>query len=285
MQIAFWSNYHGQPGTTSSAIATALSLTTNFNLKVLLCSMQYNKNNMDSAFLNGQELSESESGVDAIERVARAKDLNEENFKFYTTTLIKDRLDFLISSSKVSYDLFSKINESVKDIFYTANKLYDFVIVDVNAGMENEVTQKVLKESDIVIVNLSQNEKVIGDFFYKDKKQLEKSISENRMLINIGNYDSKIKCSRKYINKFYKNKIDIFYTPYNSSFKDSINNHKVIDYFKINVNKENENEFFFEEVEKMANKLMTINDKKAEILKEPVKKVTFAQRFKSILDI
>lgn len=74
MQVVCWSNYHGQAGNTSNAIAIALSLAMNSNSKVLLCSMQYYKNNIDSAFFEGNELKELDSGIDSIERVARAKD-------------------------------------------------------------------------------------------------------------------------------------------------------------------------------------------------------------------
>lgn len=280
MQIAYWSNFHGQTGTTSNAIATAVNLAMKYNVKVLLSSIQYEKSNMDNAFFNKEELSERESGLDAIERVARTKDLDRNNFSVYTTSLIENRLDLITSSSRVSYELFKKINDSIKDILYSANKAYDFVFIDVNSGMKDEVTKTVLKESDIIVVNLSQNEKVIGDFFTKDKQELEE-LTSGKKIINIGNYDFKSKCSKKYISKVYKCNDEIFCTPYVTDFKDAINNHKAINYFMVNRNMDNA---FFEEIDKISERLMIMNEKDLEILKDPVRKQTFSQRFKSILE-
>ncbi|MBD8045842.1 AAA family ATPase [Clostridium faecium] len=283
MKIAFWSNYHGQAGVTSNAIAIAVNLAMKYNVRVLLAHTQYVQSNMENAFLSIEErnLNDLDIGIDAIERVARSKDLNEENFASFTKSLIKNRLDLLEGSYQNRYELFEKINDTVTDILYYANKAYDFVFIDLNSGFNNSITNKVLEQSDIIIVNLSQNEKVIKDYFEKDKKELERITGNKKIILNIGNYDFNSKCSKKYINKAYKYNDEIFCTPYIADFKDAINNHKVIDYFMIN---RNINNAFFEEVSKISEKLMIIDEKKLEIYNDPIKKQTFTQKFKSILE-
>lgn len=276
MQIAFWSNYHGQAGTTINTITTALNLTSKYNVKGLLAHTQYIQSNMESAFFtDDNSLKDIDVGIDAIERAARSRCLNKENFNSYTYSL-NNRLDFMLGSSKSKYELFEKINDTVMDIFYYANKIYDFVFIDLNAGLQNEITQRVLKESDIVVVNLPQNEKVISDFFMKDNLKLDEIIKGKNKIINIGNYDDESKCSIKYIKKVYKCKSPIFCTPYMTSLKDANNNHKLLEYFIYN-KKSKEN--FFVELDKFSDYLMEINNMDKNLLNNPIRKQSIIDKY------
>lgn len=288
MQIAFWGNYHGQAGITSNTIATAITIAMNYNLKILLTHTQYSMSNMETAFLSGNEsdiTNFDDVGIDAIERLSKSGKISSSEFSSYTKTLIDNRLDLLTGSTKSQEELFKDMSNSIISILDYANKAYDLVLIDVNSGVHNTVTNKVLEQSDIIIVNLSQNEKVISDYF--NERDLNKALEGKKTIIVLGRYDFNSKCSCKYVKSVYKNKEEVYCIPYSSEFMDSNNNHNVLKFFlsNQNVKETNINYVFFKEIEKLSLKIVESLNLDSESLQKPLQQQGILRQVKSILNI
>ncbi len=287
MQIAFWGNYHGQAGVTSNTIATAIYIAMNYDFKILLTHTQYSKSNMESAFFSDNENKSSinfdDIGIDSIERLCKSGKLVSNEFSSYTKTLIDNRLDILTGSNKCKKELFEDMSNSIVKVLKCANEAYDLVLIDLNSGMENVITNKVLEQSDIIVVNLSQNERVIREYF--NKKEWNEALEDKKTIIVLGRYDFDSKCSSKYVKKVYKYKDDIYCIPYSSEFMDSNNNHNVLSFFLSNRKaKSNSNNYlFFKEIEMLTNNILENINTNIKDLEKPIEDRGILRQFKLLL--
>lgn len=264
MHVAFWSNFHGR-GTTSNCIATALNFSLNYNARSLIMHTQYIRSTLESAFYSDNALGEenilkfSDTGIDSLERLIKAGKLTAEDFSSYCNNIVEKRLDILTGSKKTSREIYSSaIGDTISNLLKSANAYYDAVFVDINSGMEDKITQKVIKEADILIVNLEQNEYMIKDFF----ENYYPKFRNKKMLLVISKYDDKSKCSKKYINFNYDYTDDIFAVPYSVNFLDAMNDHSVKKFFYANnkcVNKE-VNSQFFREVSLISDRIFELSN-------------------------
>lgn len=275
IQVAFWSSFHGQPGTTANAIATSMYTAMNYKLKVLLTHSQYAKSSMESAFVTDNEeeslIKFNDFGIDSLERLARAGKLSSGDFYNYTKNIIPKRLDLLTGSTKLKKELFNNIYDTIIEIFRYARECYDIVFVDVNSGNKDKITEKVLDDSDIIVVSLNQNEKILKSFF--EKKDWIDALDKKKIVLVLGRYDLNSKCSVKYVRSTYGWKDEIYTVPYVTSFMDCCNNHNVKEFFYANNStaKHDEANFFMEEVQRLANRILDLSN--IEIVdKEPIEK-------------
>lgn len=263
MQISFWSPLHGK-GTTATSIAVALNFALNYDVKCLITHSQYIRSTMEQAFLTGNEsesiLEFTDNGIDSLQRLVKSGELTGDDFKNYCVNLINNRLDLLSGSKKFNRNLYSQsIGDTIIKIMNKAQSFYDVVFVDLNSGLFDDISKKVLESSDLIIVNLEQNEKMIDDFF---KEQIKSPIFKDKnILICISKYDCESKCSKRYISHNFKFS-PIYSIPYSTEFLDSINNHETLNFFYTNNKfvKGEEFEFFFNEINKVTDKICELSD-------------------------
>ncbi|MEG2983586.1 MAG: hypothetical protein RR835_02720 [Peptostreptococcaceae bacterium] len=283
MLITFWSPYHGQSGTTSNAISMAVNMALNYDLKVLLTHSKYTKSNMEYAFDNengSNSLKFDDTGIDSVSRLVKVNKLEKDDFKNYTKTLIHNRLELLSGSKKLYKESYEDIDINFINILKCAKKAYDAVIVDVNSGICDKCTNKVLNESDIVVININQNEILIKDLFSNEKW---KSILEKKdKILLLGKYDKNSKCTYNYVERTYKYRDKIYTVPYSSDFMDACNNHNVIKFFKANVSNisNKENCSFMLELDKLSERLIDMMELEKE--KDVIKNTTFTESIKGI---
>lgn len=284
--VAFWSPNHGV-GTTMDAVATALKVSMDNNLKSLLMHNQYIKSNMESAFLKNDEkqdiLNFADEGIDAIARLAKAGDLTSEKFSNYTTNIIQDRLELLPGSSRPNENFFKEISSTITNILLCAKDSYDLVFIDTNSGTRNDLTNKILEAADVVVVCLSQNKQILDSYF--NKKEYPKCFDDEgkEVLLLLSKYDSYSKYSTKLISKSYKVE-EIYTMPYSTDVMDAHNNHKMSEFFfnNSNISEEDENTDFIEETLRLANAILECTEMKSEIIEDPIIKPSFSERFKSM---
>ena len=59
-------------------------------------------------------------------------------------------------------DLFTKeMSTYQENILALANQAYELVMVDVNSGVNSEITKTILQSADIVIINLNQSNYIL----------------------------------------------------------------------------------------------------------------------------
>ncbi|SRR6056297_1950303 len=256
MHIVFWSNVHGQCGVTSNLAAMALELTLNYRYKVLMFHNEFDKSSLDEIFLDHGTLENVNDnmfdiGIDALMRYCKYNALNQDNFKNYTTTILKNKLDLLQGTAMNNRESFYSALGQMEDyILNSALEYYDFIFSDATAG--NQYSKSLLERADVIVVNLNQNKQVISNFFetsvYKDYQE--------KCFFLLGNYNQASKFNRKNLirqydfnqkNSFRKllGKNDCLGTiPYNVNYLDALNDGKVTDYFLLSPSKNRKDSFF-----------------------------------------
>lgn len=259
MQVSFWSNYHGQTATTSNMIALSLMSALDYRIKLLMTQSHFNKSSLDYYILTKKylrsELTElSDSGIDALSRFIKFNKVTNEDFANYTISLLKNKLDLLIGTRGTSWEMYINEFASVMDrILSSANKYYDLVYVDTNSG-KNDISDGVIKKSDLLVVNLCQNSIVLDDFFERSIKEL----NNKNVVYMLGNYNPDSRLNIKNIKYRYGFKQEFGVIPYNVEFNDALSEGKVIDFFIKNrqVKKDDPNFYFINETRKSVEILL-----------------------------
>jgi len=209
-------------------LACALYIAQNYECKTLITHTYHEESNLESSFFGQRNF--EDSGINSINRLVKSGELSSIDFETYTNNIIPNRLDMLIGSNMANKEIFIKnIGKNITTILNSADDYYDLTFIDLSSTIKDELSKKILKISDVIVVNLSQEEKLLVNFFKNDMKIIR---SYNKPIIFvIGKYDFESKCSKKYIQTNFKIKEPVYYIPYHTDFLDSMNNHKVYKFF------------------------------------------------------
>lgn len=229
MKIAFWSNVHGQTGTTSNAIAISLMAALKHQHVALLQS-HFTLNNLSQPLI-GMEISPDtfrDTGIDALIRDLKSGPLSRE-------VVFTDGIS--VPSLRHRYNLYvgtGKKNEADYEremvlahgpVFEAVERYHDYVFIDVRSGYRGEVSQSILQGVDVVAVCLDQNTHVI-DSYFKDPVQ-----ADNVFYI-IGNYDENSRYNLSNLSKRYpqlKKRTGAIY--HNSDYMDAQNDGQAVQFF------------------------------------------------------
>ncbi|PWK05012.1 chromosome partitioning protein ParA [Tumebacillus permanentifrigoris] len=261
-QVAFWGNAHGQVATTANVVASATVIGLEYALRTLVAHTHWSRSTLESAFLKHYEgrddsmLNFADTGLDALERLARSGRLTPEIIQDYTNPVLKDRLDLLAGTTKPDESMFEAINEVLRSIFYAANKFYDLTLLDLNSGQQNQLSMTMLEGSDLIVVNLNQNINLLERFF--SKEDWPDVLNEKPFIIVLGSYDPQSKYSAQNIARRFRYKGPIYTVPYCTDFLDALNDRKVLDFFLRNrsVTKQHDNYFFMQEIRRLASAIV-----------------------------
>ena len=230
---AFWSPFHGQTGQSAAIASIGTYLGINFNLSTLLMHSQFTRSSLEDAFLapdkNTKSILFGENGIDAVEKLARTKQLSDKSFTDYTTSLIPGRLEILAGTNKKSNELFSQLAYTLPYIMACARQSFHLVLCDVNSGLSSEITDIVLKNSDLVVVCLNQNLEVLNGYF--EKLHFHPKLNDRRHLLLLGNYEHDSVYTSAYIKRLFGFKDEIYVLPRNTSLMDAHNSHDFLRYF------------------------------------------------------
>jgi len=260
-QVAFWGSVHGQVATTANLVATATLIGLEQPLRTLAAHTHWARSTLESAFLKdatveGSLVDFSDTGIDALDRLARSGRLTPDVISDYTNPILKDRLDLLTGTTKPDEAMFSNLSDVVQGIFHTAKQFYDLTLLDLNSGKQNELTNRVLQSSDLIIVNLNQNLAVLERFF--SKEDWPAVLNDKPFLIVLGQYDPHSKYTAQNIARRFRYKDPIYTVPYCTGFLDACNDRNVLDFFlrNRNVTKQQENYFFIQEVRRLTEAIL-----------------------------
>lgn len=139
-----------------------------------------------------------------------------------------------------------EMNTVMKDMFQLMEKEGGDVYIDTEVN-RNLTTKIILEESQLVVVNLTQNPYILEDFF------LNYGAISKKAVYLIGNYNPESKYNSKYIQKNYKiEKSKIAVIPYNVHFQNAMTEGRVIGFINqiFKCHKKSENYYFISEVKK-----------------------------------
>lgn len=172
--VSFWSSRKRETNQSISAIASALQMGIDRNLKILLIDTNFSDPTYNKCFniesedkfvknLNRGKIDIS-SGVEGLILAVNSNKTSPEIIQNYTQPILKGRLDLLNGMSTKNKDQYNIGYVNYPDIIEIANQFYDVVIVDLPKGFGNKVTTKILAMSDIIVVTFDQDKELIEDF-------------------------------------------------------------------------------------------------------------------------
>lgn len=265
--ITFWSNGEEQTGKTVSMVAIATYMAIQHNYKILLISTGYKDEVLNNCFWKPKKEKKNMGifgpntnvgmgeGIEGLSKEAKTNRLQPENITNYAKIVFKDRLEILqgYSGGKAQYE---DIRTTYPEIINLANKYYDLVFVDLDKQVDKEIEEAILKNSNLIIANLSQRLTSV-DRFMEIRKE-KPILNEQKTLILIGRYDKFSKYNIKNVSRYMKEKNSISTIPYNTLFFEACEEAKVADLFlKLrNVDTEDRNGFFLSEVKRVIDNII-----------------------------
>ena len=257
--ITFRSNELKETGQTLSMVAVATQMAIEHSYKVLIVSTNFKDQTLENCFWdlnkinNANNFSEKakvgvDSGVEGLIKVLVSNRTSTEIIKNYSRTVLKDRLDILLSPVTQDYKEYTQICENYQEILKMANRYYDLVFVDLTNRMNEEQAQNIINVSDVIIFNITQRLKNINDFM--ELKETDEFYRRKNVMLLLGRYDAHSKYNVKNVTRYMKEKKQILAIPYNTLYFEACSEGKVIDYFLRlkNIDENDRNHIFVSEI-------------------------------------
>lgn len=269
--ITFVNNIQEETGKTMSLVAIATYMAIEHNNKILVISTTNKEDKIRSCFFEEQQVKklrrgifgenratlDTESGIEGIAKVARSNKLTPEMITNYTRVVFKDRLEIILGRDEKEKSIEvdgieqKEINEEYIELISVASMYYDRVFVDLDDNISEDVKEKILKISDLVVVNTSQNYNSIKKL--KKNKEDSELLKSPKTLVLVGRYDKYSKYNSKNITRYLEEKNQVLTMPYNTLYFEATNEAGVPDLFlrfrKLS-DSEDRNAIFIEEVKR-----------------------------------
>lgn len=261
MKVIFWGNVHGQSGTSSNMLATAMMNDLLFRTKSILLQTEFDMNELEISLLPEsfrKQIQTYPIGMDRLIQGIRSGMNAKQLLVSSCITLSKQCIDFLPGTNTKYREIYEEqIKNNFCQILSLAQQCYEMVFVDVSVG-KPELMEAVVKQADIVVVNLCQNRRVIEEFFHRYEDD------EQKVVYLIGNYDPYSELNVKAICHRYRQikKDRIFVVPYNTGFRDATYKAQLSEFFLQNMacEPEDENYHFIQEIKHFTQELQKRNE-------------------------
>ncbi|MBH1940632.1 hypothetical protein I5677_07000 [Mobilitalea sibirica] len=262
MKISYWSPVHGQAGTTSNILVTALIAGMVYNKECLLTQTHFNFNNMEAPLIGSNSKNAKTTdyfrdiGLDSLIRNYKASKLKQESIEDCCISLPGTGIHLLPGTCKSNRDTFEDEMETIFiNLIRTIEKHMGIVFIDLNSG-NHPLSLKVIADSDLTVVNLSQNMGFI-DYFFDTYYHL---ISSKTFYL-FGNYDCNSKYNIYNIRRRYRKYItpqNSGAIPYNTMYHDAQCDGKIIEFIKENhqIRRSDHNGFFMVKSINAADKIL-----------------------------
>ncbi len=256
--ITFKSNERKETGQTLSLVAVATQMAVEHSYKILIVSTNFKDRTLENCFweldrlnkpiITNQKVSIGvDSGVEGLIKVLASNKTSNDIVRNYSKTILRDRLDVLLSPNTEDYNEYSQICKEYPEILRIADRYYDLIFVDLCGRMEERVEEDIINVSDIIVVNLTQRLKTINDFI--ELKESNDFYKRKNIMLLMGRYDAHSKYNIKNVTRYMKERNQILAIPYNTLYFEACSEGKVIDFFlKLkNIDENDRNHLFLNE--------------------------------------
>ncbi|MFB5268091.1 hypothetical protein ACE41H_15090 [Paenibacillus enshidis] len=260
--ITFWSPDHGRGNTANCAAAGAM-IGLDYDVRTLIARTQFGNSSLEDAFLKSKELqiknfvTSAATGMDALERLFKTKRLSASGISNHTLSLEPGRLDLLTGTSKPDESGHEGSEHVMAAIFDEARRYYQAIILDIESGNANKVTNQLIQSSDLVVVNLIQDLNSLER--YASQEQWPSALQEKNKMILLGQYDPHSKYNATNIRRKFGIKDPLFAIPYCSEYRDAFNDKDVLGWFRRtrNAGRRHGSYPFLQEVRKAAKEILS----------------------------
>ncbi len=265
--VTFWSNGKEQTGKTLSIAAIATYMAIEHNYKILIiatgdddkilnnCFWEERKKKRNLGLFGPNTNIAMEEGIVGLSKVMKSNRLTAEDIPNYTKTVFKERLEILqgVSGGSMDYD---NLRQLYPDIINLANRYYDLVFVDLDNELGEDLANKILGNSNLIVANISQRLTSINRFM--ELKKEKPILNTNKTVLLIGRFDRHSKYTVKNIARYMKEKNRAITIPYNTLFFEAAEEGKVPDLFlKIrSVDEDDRNGFFLAELKRASENII-----------------------------
>lgn len=260
--ITYKSNELKETGQTLSLVATATQMAIEHSYKILIVSTNFKDQTLENCFweldrLNKPIINEKgrasvgvDSGIEGLIKVLASNKTSTEIVRNYARTVLRDRLDILLSPVTEDYQEYTQICTNYPEVLRIADRYYDLVFVDLSSRMHAEEAQDIINISDIIMINLTQRLKNINDLM--ELRANDDFYKRKNIMMLLGRYDGHSKYNVKNVSRYMKEK-QILAIPYNTLFFEACSEGKVIDFFlKLkNIDESDRNHNFVSEANKV----------------------------------
>lgn len=266
--VTFYNSSIEQTGKTMSMAAIATYMAIEHNYRILVVSTTNREDVLKSCFWKEKKKRrnlgifgpnaavEIQAGVEGLARIIRSNKISPDMITNYTKVVFKDRLEILLGCEEKPAD--GTIIETIyPEMIKAANQYYDLVFVDLDENVDEESKKSIIKDSDVVIINMSQRLKSINS--YMKLKEENKVLNSPKTLILIGRYDKFSKYNLKNITRYLGEKNKVLTIPYNTLFFEAAEEAGVPDIFlrfRKGLDPEDRNAFFMEEVKRASENII-----------------------------
>ena len=255
MKIAFWSNARGKCSTSSNLACIGVMNSILYKKEAVIFENHINVSGVsnylekkdNTNFLRERRLYFNNVGMEALIKklymIGTGKDIGRsyalgyaDNYLYYVPT------DGIVNSDVFTYEL----NNSVADMMDRLEEEFGCVFADAS-GENNLSTKIILEQADRIVVNLSQDRRIIDDFFEKF------SAIAHKCVFLISNYEPSVQIRDDYLIKKYKIKRErIGIIPYSFELRDALLQGKLVEYISRNLEckRKDDNFYFINELKK-----------------------------------
>lgn len=265
--VTFWNNRREQTGKTLSLVAICTHLAIEHNYRILVFSTGYQDYNLDNCFWQADKTKKNrglfgpntnaamEEGIAGLAKVVKSNKLSPDYITNYTKIIFKDRLEIL-PAFKGARDEYEEVRQYYPDIINLANNYYDLVFVDMDRYIQDDVTEAILKSSNLIVACLSQRLTSINAF--SEMRQNVPVLKSKKTLLLLGRYDKYSKYNIKNITRYLGEKNKVSTVPYSTLFFEACEEASVPDLFlKLRKTDEDDrNGFFLSEVKRSAENII-----------------------------
>ena len=239
--ITFKSDEQKETGQTLSLVATATQMAIEHNYKILIISTSFKDKTLESCFWeldkernpifssNKMTAVGIDSGTEGLIRSLVSSKTNPAMVKNYSKTVLRDRLDVLVSPSAEIYPDYEKVAANYPEILKIANRYYDLIFVDLTRKMDTKQAKDILDISDVVIMNMTQRLRTIDEVI--ELRKNDEFYKKRNIMLLIGRYDAHSKYNVKNVTRYMKEKKAVLAIPYNTLYFEACSEGKVVDYF------------------------------------------------------
>lgn len=244
---------HGQTGVSSNALVTSCIMGIYYKKHVIITHTQQGLNNLEAPLIgsnandiNGKITEDYflDIGIDALIKNFKAAQLDKETVEDCCVAFPETKILLLPGTTQKNKLFFNQnVEEILPSLLRNVDDYTDILISDVSTGC-NDLSFKLICDADLTVVNLSQNMRLVENYFKNYHEEISKRAK--KMFFLFGNYDDNVKYSINNIRTIYRKYIkhnNSGVIPYCPLFLDAQNDRSVIDFLKSSLeNNESKNE-------------------------------------------
>ena len=238
MNISFWSVEHAHAGCSANALAMALwhalQIEDESDERVSFTQTGFTDFSLDYALLGPLVLTEKYfgTGMDNLLSIARSRSIRYDDAYNSCFSLADKNLFYYIASRQTNRDSFELTLQKLPELVEDLNDNLDYNYIDLMPG-ESPLVNEVLKLSDFVVINVSQNELVLQKSVKAAEQLLaNNTVTKKKLRFCIGNYEANSALSiRNIVKKYPFMRSSTFYIPRNIEFMDAMSSGRMIEFF------------------------------------------------------